>query len=287
MKVIILAGGRGTRFAEETSLRPKPMIEIGGIPILEHIMCIYTAHGFNDFLIACGYKSEVIKRYFATYRARHSSWRLHLQAGRKKTLHTHVPDWKISLVETGLHTMTGGRIRRLREWVEDSTFMATYGDGVADIHLHELLAFHRSHGRLATLTATRPPARFGCLEIVDGCVAEFIEKPQTNVGWINGGFFVFEPGIFDYLADDGTVLEKEPLERLARDGQLMAYCHPGFWQPMDTLRDKQLLEELWNSSRAPWKVWSDSHEHVRVLPRTSGTGDRDDGFQGPLARHVA
>jgi glucose-1-phosphate cytidylyltransferase len=259
------------------------MVEIGGHPILYHILSIYAAHGFRDFLVACGYKGEQIKDYFANFHVKHSNWCVHLRRGRRVPLDTRVPDWRIWVVDTGTQTMTGGRIRRLRPHVGDEPFMATYGDGVADIDVTDLVKFHRSHGRLATVTAVRPPARFGCLELEDDAVRSFAEKPQLDTGWINGGFFVFEPGVFDYLADDASVLEKEPLERLAADGQLMAYRHHGFWQPMDTVRDRQVLESLWAGGNAPWKVWSDTHDGVRVLAGPAGTGDRANRVQGAVA----
>ena len=287
MNVILLAGGRGTRFSEETRLRPKPMIEIGGMPILEHIMLLYSAHGFKDFVIACGYKSDVIKEYFSGYQAKHANWAINLKGGQKRLLQSAVPDWNVSLIETGLNTMTGGRILRLKNLVGSATFMATYGDGIGNIDIAALVRFHRKHGRLATVTATRPPARFGCMEMEGESVRAFSEKPQTSAGWINGGFFVFEPGVFDYLTSDATILEREPLEGLARDGQLMAYQHHGFWQPMDTLRDKELLEDLWNSGEAPWKVWRNADGVIRLLPWEASAGHGADGVQGPVARDVA
>ncbi len=252
MKVIILAGGHGTRLAEETSLRPKPMVEIGGKPILWHIMNSYAAHGFKDFLVACGYKGEVIKEYFHKIFLHSSDYIVDLQDGSVEVVNPSRIDWRVGLIDTGLDSMTGGRIRRLQPWTDAATFMVTYGDGLSDVDITALLAFHRAHGRLATVTAVRPPARFGGLNLTGDRVCEFSEKPQTGEGWINGGFFVFEPGVFDYLTGDESILEREPLERLAAEGELMAFRHPGFWQPMDTLRDKQLLESLWNSGKAPW-----------------------------------
>ena len=230
MKVAILAGGTGTRLAEETEVRPKPMVEIGGRPILWHILSIYARAGFREFLVACGYKGEWIHEYFRG----------------------HPSPWSVALVDTGLDTMTGGRVLRLRPHLHDETFLLTYGDGLADLDVRELVEFHRAHGKLATVTAVRPPSRFGALNLEGDAVREFSEKPQAAEGWINGGFFVFEPGVFDYLAGDGTILEREPLERLARDRELMAFRHTGFWQPMDTLREKRILEELWATGRAPW-----------------------------------
>lgn len=255
MKVIILAGGHGTRLAEETSVRPKPMVEIGGRPILWHIMHIYARHGFKDFLVACGYKGEMIKEYFHNFFVHNSDYVINLKTGSLDVIHQNGIDWQVGVVDTGLDTMTGGRILRLQRWVGRETFMATYGDGLGDVNIRALLDFHRAHGRLATVTAVRPPARFGGLVLEGEAVYEFSEKPQTESGWINGGFFVFEPEVFDYLGGDATILEREPLERLAAAGQLMAFRHPGFWQPMDTLREKQYLESLWTGGQAPWKTW--------------------------------
>ena len=254
LKTVLLAGGLGTRLSEETSLRPKPMVEIGGKPMLWHIMSHYAAYGHKDFIVACGYKGEVIKDYFATFALHESDFTVDLKTGHAKTLGRHAPDWRVSLVDTGLHTMSGGRLHRLKDQLKDGTFLATYGDGLGSVDLEALVAFHKKEGRLATVTAVRPPARFGGLSLKGARVTEFTEKSQTGEGWINGGFFVFEPGVFKYLDGDDCVLERAPLERLAADGQLSAYRHEGFWQPMDTLRDKQLLERLWTSGRVPWKV---------------------------------
>lgn len=253
MHVIILAGGRGTRLAEETSSRPKPMVEIGGRPILWHLMSFYASHGFKDFLVACGYKGEMIKEYFKNIAVHESDFFVDLRDGGMRVIHGSRLDWRVGLVDTGLDTMTGGRLRRMRDLVGNETCMATYGDGLSDVDLQALLAFHRAHGKLATVTAVRPPARFGGLRLTDDRVEAFSEKPQAEGGWINGGFFVFEPAVFEYLTGDDTILERDPLERLARDGQLMAFKHPGFFQPMDTLRERDLLESLWSSGEAPWK----------------------------------
>jgi glucose-1-phosphate cytidylyltransferase len=255
MKVAILAGGVGTRLAEETEVKPKPMVEIGGRPILWHIMMIYSHYGFRDFVIALGYKGEVIKKYMVDYCALNSNLTVSFRTGEVKIHDGPVPDWTVELVDTGVPTATGGRIKRLAPYLDGGTFMLTWGDGVADIHIPSLLEFHRSHGKLATLTAVRPPARFGHLVMDGDQVVQFTEKPQTAEGWINGAFFVLEPGVFDYIDGDDTQWEREPLERLAADGQLMAYRHESFWQCMDTLRDKKLLEELWATGKAPWKVW--------------------------------
>ncbi len=255
MKVVILAGGKGTRIAEETVTRPKPMVEIGGQPILWHILSIYAAQGLNDFVVACGYRGELIKEYFASFFLHHSDFTINLKDGTRDVLSAGAPDWRVSVVDTGLDTMTGGRVRRLKPLLDGGTFMVTYGDGLGAVDMQALLAFHRSHGKLATVTAVRPPARFGGLTLEDGLVREFSEKPQSGEGWINGGFFVFEPGVFDLLRDDSTVLEREPLEQLARRGQLAGFRHEGFWQPMDTVRERQLLESLWHSGGAPWKLW--------------------------------
>jgi glucose-1-phosphate cytidylyltransferase len=255
MKVAILAGGVGTRLAEETEIKPKPMVEIGGRPILWHIMMHYSCYGFRDFVIALGYKGEVIKKYIIEYSSLNSNLSVNVQTGEVTLEGGSKPDWNVELVDTGIPTLTGGRIKRLAPYMGNGTFMLTWGDGVSDVNLHDLLAFHRSHKRLATLTAVRPPARFGHLELNGERVIEFSEKPQTREGWINGAFFVLEPGIFDYIDGDESQWEREPLERLARAGQLMAYRHNSFWQCMDTLRDKRLLEDLWQAGRAPWKVW--------------------------------
>jgi glucose-1-phosphate cytidylyltransferase len=255
MKVVILAGGHGSRLAEETEIKPKPMVEIGGRPILWHIMRIYAHYGFKDFIIALGYKGEIIKKYMKDYCALCSDLTVHLNNGDVKIHDGERLDWIVQLIDTGLRTHTGGRIKRVAPYVDNETFMLTWGDGVSDINLDNLLAFHRSHGKLATLTAVRPPARYGHLELDEDAVAEFSEKPQTGEGWINGAFFVLEPQIFDYIDGDDTQWEKEPLENLAKDGQLMAYKHSSYWQCMDTLRERYILQKLWESGNAPWKVW--------------------------------
>lgn len=254
MRVVILAGGRGTRLAEETGTRPKPMVEIGGKPMLWHIMNIYAAHGHNDFFVACGYLGHIIKEYFANFVIHESDFAVDLATGDRKILAQSKYDWTVSAVDTGLDSLTGARVKRLEPYLSGDPFMVTYGDGVADVDVGELVKFHKAHGKLATLTAVHPPARFGSLHLDGDRVAQFDEKNQAHEGWINGGFFVLEPKVLEYL--EGNVpLERDPLERLAADGELMAFKHDGFWQPMDTLREKQMLEELWDSGQAPWKVW--------------------------------
>lgn len=255
-KVVILCGGLGTRLAEETQVKPKPMVEIGGLPILWHIMKIYEWHGFTDFMLALGYKGEIVKDYFLNYHARQSDLTVKLKTGEVSFSNPTAEDWRVSLIDTGATTMTGGRVLRLKPHLGGGgTFMLTYGDGVSNIDLRRLLAFHREHKRIATVTAVRPPARFGNLQMAGAAVTQFHEKPQAGEGWINGGFFVFEPKVFDYIADDSVLLEKAPLERLAADGQLAAYRHEGYWQSMDTLRDKLALEEQWATGAAPWTVF--------------------------------
>lgn len=255
MKVVILAGGLGTRLTEETEVKPKPMIEIGGRPVLWHIMKHYAHYGFKEFFIALGYKGEVIKRYFLDYYSLNGSITIDLTKGKMEVYDKKCEDWIIHLMDTGQETYTGGRVKRLEPWLTDGTFMITYGDGVSDIDLQELIRFHRSHGRIATVTAVRPPARFGGLIFDGDLVSDFTEKPQVGEGWINGGFMVLEPGIFSYLKGDNSILEMDALEQLATDRQLAAYRHDRFWQCMDTLRDKHLLERLWQEGGAPWKVW--------------------------------
>ena len=256
MKVVILAGGFGTRLAEETHARPKPMIEVGGLPLLLHVMKIYSHFGFNDFVICLGYMGYFIKEYFSNYRLHRANVEYDFAAGVTRFFDSVAEPWRVSLIDTGPDTMTGGRLKRVRPHLGDGTFMLTYGDGVADIDIAGLLRFHRSHGRTATITAVQPPGRFGALDLNDsGLVEAFREKPQDEGGWINGGFFVLEPAVFDLLEDDQTVWERKPLERLAATGQLAAFRHRGFWQPVDTLREKRLLEDLWSRNQAPWKVW--------------------------------
>lgn len=253
MKVIILAGGLGTRLAEETDVRPKPMVEVGGRPLLWHIMNIYASHGFKNFIVALGYKGEVIKRYMADYVSLNGNMTIDFKAGKVISEEKNTLDWNVELVETGLETQTGGRMRKIVEQGRVSgTFMMTYGDGLSNVDIPRLLAFHRTHGKLATMTAVRPPARFGHIVFDGNRVSRFTEKAQVDVGWINGGFFVLEPGVVDYVDTYVTPWEREPLEGLARDDQLMAYFHEDFWQCMDTVRDKELLQELWNSGKAPW-----------------------------------
>jgi glucose-1-phosphate cytidylyltransferase len=256
MKVAILAGGAGTRLAEETDIKPKPMVEIGGKPILWHIMMQYSCFGFNNFVIALGYKGEVIKRYMVDYSSLNCNLTVDLKKRKVRSYGGELQDWLIELIDTGMNTMTGGRIKRLAPYLCGETFMLTWGDGVSNINIRELLAFHHSHGKLATLTAVRPPARYGHLVFDQDRITEFTEKPQIGEGWINGAFFVLEPEVFEYIEGDDTQWEKEPLERLAADGQLMAYKHDGYWQCMDTLREKHILNSLWECGNAPWKVWA-------------------------------
>ncbi|MDC0763385.1 glucose-1-phosphate cytidylyltransferase [Brevibacillus sp. AG] len=254
MKVVILAGGYGTRIGEETHLRPKPLIEIGDWPIICHIMSIYSKYGFHDFIICLGYKGYMIKEYFAHYFLHHSDVTFDFRNDNQVTFHNHnAAPWRVTLIDTGKDTGTGGRVKRIQKYVGEETFMLTYGDGLSDIDIEQLVKFHRTHKKLATITTTQPPGRFGALDIANGnTVRGFQEKPKGDGGWINAGFFVMEPGVLDYIAGDETVLEKEPLESLAKANQLMAFKHTGFWHPMDTLRDKNYLEELWKSGKAAW-----------------------------------
>lgn len=257
MKVAILAGGFGTRLAEETEIKPKPMVEIGGRPMLWHIMMHYSHYQFKHFVIALGYKGEVIKRYMVEYASLQNDLTVNLRDGDVHVHRKHGEDWTVDLIDTGIKTQTGGRIRRIIPLMENETFMLTWGDGVSNVNLNRLLDFHQAHGKLATLTAVRPPARYGYMTFDGDRVTRFTEKPQIGEGWINGAYFVLEPGVFDFIEGDETVWEREPLERLAEEGQLMAYKHGSFWQCMDTLREKHILETMWNSDSCPWKVWED------------------------------
>jgi glucose-1-phosphate cytidylyltransferase len=256
MKAVILAGGFGTRLSEETSSRPKPMVEIGGRPILWHIMKMYSHHGINDFIICCGYKGYIIKEYFANYFLHMSDVTFDVRSNKMTVHQKRAEPWSVTLIDTGENSMTGGRLLRVADFVRnDDSFCFTYGDGVGDVNIRAVIDFHKSHGKAATLTATYPPGRFGALDIKGQQVKEFIEKPKGDGGFINGGFFVLSPQVLDYLVDDSTVWEQQPLQKLAIDNQLMAYEHHGFWQPMDTLRDKNHLEYLWTNKNAPWKMW--------------------------------
>lgn len=255
MKVVILAGGLGTRLAEETEIKPKPMVEVGGHPVLWHIMKGYAHYGFNEFFVALGYRGEIIKRYFLDYHSLSGSMTINLSNGQTVMRESECEDWLVHLIDTGQLTMTGGRVKRLEPFLRDETFMVTYGDGVSNVNVRELVNFHRSHGRLATITAVHPPARYGELVFKEDMTTRFTEKPQTGEGWISGGFLVLEPQVLDYLTDDDSILERDALERLAEENQLVAYRHGGFWQCMDTLREKRMLESLWESGNAPWKTW--------------------------------
>jgi glucose-1-phosphate cytidylyltransferase len=255
VKCVILAGGYGTRISEESHLKPKPMIEVGGKPIIWHIMKLYSAYGINEFIVCLGYKGYVIKEYFANYFLHMSDVTFDMKNNRMHVHERHAEPWKITLVDTGEKTMTGGRLLRVREYLDGETFCFTYGDGVSDVDLGSLLSHHQEGGRLATITAVQPPGRYGALDFEDGRVIAFQEKPLGDGGWINGGFFVLEPGVFEYLRDDSTVWEQDPLKQLASGGQLNAYAHHGFWQAMDTLRDRLLLEDLWQGGKAPWRCW--------------------------------
>lgn len=257
MKAVILAGGLGTRLSEETVIKPKPMVEVGGNPVLWHIMKTYSAHGINDFIICCGYKGFVIKEYFANYFLRMSDVTFDMRFNQMNIHSGKAEPWQVTLVDTGESTMTGGRLKRVREHVGNSAFCFTYGDGVSNVDITKLIEFHKAEGGLATLTAVQPPGRFGAISWKDEQtrIDRFYEKPSGDGSWVNGGYFVLEPEVIDYVTDDSTVWEQEPLNKLAQDGQLFAFKHDGFWQPMDTLRDKNHLEELWRSGNAPWKVW--------------------------------
>lgn len=256
MKIVILAGGVGTRLVEETEIKPKPMVEIGGKPILWHIMKHYAHYGFKDFIIALGYKGEYIKKYFMDYASLSSDLTVNMKTGEIHKKNGHNEDWNIQLVDTGIDSLTGTRLKKLQPHIGNETFMMTWGDGVSDVNLHELLKFHKSHGKIATLTAVHPAARFGYLDLDGDQIVEFSEKPQTREGWINGAFFVLEPGVFEYIDSEGNIQwERGPMQKLAKDGHLMAFKHTSFWQCMDTLREKRLLEELWAAGNPPWKIW--------------------------------
>jgi len=255
LKAVILAGGLGSRISEETNLKPKPLIEIGGMPILWHIMKIYSKYDITDFVVCCGYKGYLIKEYFANYFLHSSDVTIDIMNNKMDVHRKSAEPWKITLVDTGLDTMTGGRLRRVKNFVENETFCFTYGDGLGDVNVSELIKFHKNQKTIVTVTSVQPPGRYGLLDIQGNKISKFIEKPSGDGNWINGGFFVLEPKVFDYLRDDSTVWEREPLEKLSKDGQLSAYKHTGFWQPLDTLRDKNYLEKLWASGKAPWKIW--------------------------------
>jgi glucose-1-phosphate cytidylyltransferase len=262
MKVVILAGGHGTRISEESGIRPKPMVEIGGMPILWHIMKIYSHYGLNDFIICCGYKANVIKEYFSNYFLFNSDVTFNMKSNSMKILKMNAEPWNVTLVDTGLNTMTGGRLKRVKDYIDNETFCMTYGDGVSDVNINDLITHHKNAGVLATLTSVSHHGRFGVFSLAPGetIVKRFEEKPRgdgDSTAWINGGFFVLDPGVFDYIEGDDTIFERKPMENLARNGQLNAFCHTGFWQPMDTLRDKMLLEGLWSQGNAPWKIWKD------------------------------
>lgn len=257
MKAVILAGGFGTRLSEETTIRPKPMVEIAGKPILWHIMKIYSAYDIHEFIICCGYKGNMIKEYFSNYFLQKSDVTIDMRTNRMNVHQNGTDPWKVTLVDTGERTMTGGRLKRVRDYIGDGTFCLTYGDGVCDINIHELIKFHKEQNVLATLTAVQPPGRFGILTLKKDSVVGFREKPHGDGAWINGGFFVLEPEVTDYIKDDETIWEQDPLMMLAHDSRLAAFRHYGFWQPMDTLRDRMYLEELWASKKAPWKIWNE------------------------------
>jgi len=255
MKTVILAGGYGSRISEETHLKPKPLIEIGGMPILWHIMKTYSSHDINEFVICCGYKGYLVKEYFANYFLHMSDVTFDMKSNTMKVHHKHAEPWIVTLVDTGQETMTGGRLKRIKEFVENETFCFTYGDGLSNVNISDLIKFHKSKNTIATVTSVQPPGRFGSMDIHDDKISKFLEKPSGDGSWINGGYFVLEPKVFDYIEGDSTIWEREPLEKLAKENQLSAYKHNGFWLPLDTLRDKNHLEELWNSGKAPWKVW--------------------------------
>ncbi len=257
MKVLLLAGGFGTRLSEETELKPKPMVQVGGRPILWHIMKLYSHFGFNDFVILLGYKGYVIKEYFANYFLHQSNVTIDLKNNTTEIHKNTAEPWRITLLDTGKDTMTGGRVKRAADFIDENPFMLTYGDGVSDLNIQHLLDFHKKHGKLMTMTSAQPEGRFGALQIgSDGTVEKFLEKPKGDGGWINAGFFVCQPEVIQYINDDSTILERTPMETLAKEGQMMTYKHTGFWKPMDTLRDKNQLEDLWQTGHAPWKIWS-------------------------------
>ncbi|MGY2133086.1 glucose-1-phosphate cytidylyltransferase [Hymenobacter sp. HD11105] len=269
MQAVILAGGYGTRLSEESGVRPKPMVEVGGKPILWHIMKIYAHHGITDFIICCGYKGHLIKQYFADYFLHNADVTFRMDRNEMQVHRSRAEPWTVTLVDTGEETMTGGRLRRVRQYLHDDTFCLTYGDGVSDVNINESIAYHHQQGTLATLTAVRPPGRFGVFNLVDdsSLISSFTEKPEGGESpWINGGFFVLEPQVLDYIESDATIWEKGPLEQLAADGQLAAYRHTGFWQPMDTLRDRNVLEEMWATGKAKWRIWGNPNDS---LPSTS------------------
>jgi glucose-1-phosphate cytidylyltransferase len=263
MKAVILAGGFGTRLSEETVDKPKPMVTVGGRPMLWHIMKILDANGVKEFVIALGYRGDYIKQYFLDFYAVNNDITVDLATGETTIHEGKQPDWKVHLIDTGLHTQTGGRLKRLRPWLQDGTFLFTYGDGVADVDLARLLRFHRGHGKLATVTSVHPPSRFGNLAFHGDLITDFLEKTDLGESWINGGYFLLEPAAIDYVEGDDDAWERGPLERLARDGQLMGYRHPGFWSCMDTLKEKTMLEDMWRTGRAPWRIWDD-----RLVPRS-------------------
>jgi glucose-1-phosphate cytidylyltransferase len=255
MKVVLLAGGLGSRLSEETVVKPKPLVEIGGKPVIWHIMKIYSYFGINDFVICCGYKGYMIKEYFANYFLHMSDVTFDMQSNKMEVHQKFAEPWKVTLIDTGLDTMTGGRLKRVKQFVGDDTFCFTYGDGIGNVNISNLINFHKNQKKNATITAVQTPGRFGRLNVQKNRVVDFQEKPQGDGAWINGGYFVLEPSIFDHLKDDSTIWEREPLENLAKEGQLSAYLHSDFWHPMDTMRDKTYLDNLWNSGKAPWKVW--------------------------------
>ncbi|QLH02215.1 glucose-1-phosphate cytidylyltransferase [Nitrosopumilus cobalaminigenes] len=255
MKVVILAGGLGTRISEETDLKPKPLIEIGGMPVLWHIMKMYSSYDIHDFVICCGYKGYMIKEYFANYFLHMSDVTFDIKNNSMEVHQKHAEPWKVTLVDTGINTMTGGRLKKVKNFLDDETFCFTYGDGLSDLNIKNSIEFHKNNKKHATITAVKPPGRFGSLKINENIVEKFNEKPDGDGNWINGGFFVLEPTIFDYITDDSTIWERDPLEKMAQEKQISAYKHEGFWHPLDTLRDKNNLEELWNNDNPPWKKW--------------------------------